>query len=414
MIEIHNTEVSGWEAAVRGMRNPMNSWEKSDSHWYTEINTDPVYYVGDNDLSLMKKLIAAGTDHSKFMRMINVTADVTAPLYWISEFDTYKVGTVRNSCSFMHKGVSKPFEISDFSIHDERVYEILSPMRINKSPLIYKYDTDEYKIYECSNGRKYRIYKNGKVISEPFECVDVTDRHRHFEERECIPSINPSGYYEINIGGRNGERWLLHRLVATVWLANEHNYATVNHIDGNKGNNCVENLEWCSLTDNIKHGFQNELYDNISSLHSKYIRWKNGHTVVDPWVKAEIIRDHKVNKLTIRQLSKKYDISESQANNMVSVNPCSENDLFLLCYTWENTINTLNTLRSIYIETKDNNIFQQIRCLLPCGYNQKFTVQLNYAVLRNIYHSRKDHKLDEWKQFCSWIEELPYYELITE
>lgn len=214
MIEIHNTEVSGWEAAVRGMRNPMNSWEKSDSHWYTEINTDPIYYVGDNDLSLMKKLIAAGTDHSKFMRMINVTADVTAPLYWWKEYDTYKVGTVANSCSTMHKIAAKEFTLDDFS-HEKL---------INSS------------------------------------CMEIQEQ-------------------------------------------------------------------------NIR-------------------------------------------------------ISPMQA---------------LLT-----TIECLNSYRNLYLETKDKKYWWQMIQLLPSSYNQKRTVQLNYAVLRNIYHSRKDHKLDCWKNFCKWIETLPY------
>ena len=100
MIKIENIEVFGWEAAIRGMRNPLNSWDKSDS--YINDLTDE-FVIGSNDLDLMKKLIASGSDHSKFMRMINVTVDITAPLYWWKEFDTYKVVTVRNSCSTMHK-----------------------------------------------------------------------------------------------------------------------------------------------------------------------------------------------------------------------------------------------------------------------------------------------------------------------
>ena len=220
MIEIHNTEVSGWEAAVRGMRNPMNSWEKSDSRWYTETNTDPVYYIGENDLTLMKKLISAGTDHSKFMRMINVTADVTAPLYWWKHADQYKVGTVTNSCSTMHKIAAKEFTLDDFS-HEKL---------INSS------------------------------------CMEIQE----------------------------------------------------------------------------------------------------------------------------------YNIRVSPMQALLT------------------TIECLNSYRSLYLETKDKKYWWQIIQLLPSSYNQKRTVQLNYAVLRNIYHSRKDHKLDEWRQFCSWIETLPYYELITE
>ena len=125
MIKFENTEVLGWKHAVRGMRNPLNSWEKSDSYWdydfdvtpegYTTIPYDITYKIGPNDLSLMKRLRNAGTDHRKFMRMLTVYVDILAPLYWWKEFDTYKVGTVANSCSTMHTIHKKEFDISDFS-----------------------------------------------------------------------------------------------------------------------------------------------------------------------------------------------------------------------------------------------------------------------------------------------------------
>ena len=203
MIKVENIEVFGWESATRGMRNPMNSWEKSDSYWDFPEYPD-IFVIGNNDLKLMQSLVKSGTDHSKFMRMINVTMDIIAPLYWISEHDTYKVGTVRNSCSFMHKGVSKPFEISDFSIND------------------------------------------------------------------------------------NSQQLLI-----------------------------------------------------------------------------------------------------------------------------EHIIPTLNRLRDVYIETKDDKIFESIRQILPSGYNQRYTWQANYQVCRSIYKSRQNHKLKEWKDFCNFLETLPYSELIT-
>lgn len=133
MLKIENTEVIGWEAAIRGMRNPMNSWEKSDSGWTTDgvgnndilVDTDYEGYcelkVGPDDQKLMRNLRNAGTDHRKFMRMITVYLDITAPLYWWKEFDTYKVGTVANSCSTMHKIAAKEFTFDDFSCeHLER------------------------------------------------------------------------------------------------------------------------------------------------------------------------------------------------------------------------------------------------------------------------------------------------------
>lgn len=113
MIRFENVETYGWEAAVRGMRNPKNSWSKSDSV-FNIIDSHP--HLGSNDKKLMATLREAGTDHRKFLRMIVVSVDITAPLYWLKEFDTYKVGTVANSCSTMHKIAAREFNYSDFSI----------------------------------------------------------------------------------------------------------------------------------------------------------------------------------------------------------------------------------------------------------------------------------------------------------
>lgn len=115
MIKLEKTEVFGWEAAIRGMRNPLNSWAKSDSKWCWNENCEAVYSIGEKDLDLMKRLCNGHADDRKFMRMLNVTVDITAPLYWWKEFDTYKVGTVANSCSTMHTIHTKPFTLDDFS-----------------------------------------------------------------------------------------------------------------------------------------------------------------------------------------------------------------------------------------------------------------------------------------------------------
>lgn len=225
MIKVENVEVYGWEAAIRGMRNPMNSWEKSDSYpavdcgkcgkieregCCTAEGRDCTgfycYEIGKNDFALMKSLVAAGPDHGKFLRMITITADITAPLYWYKEYDTYKVGTVANSCSTMHKIADKEFTLDDFS--------------------------HEY--------------------------------------------LNEKSLYMLN-----------------------------------------------------------------------------------------------------------------------------------------DTIQYLNAVREAFIETKDKHYWWQMIQLLPSSYNQRRTVQLNYAVLKNIYHARRNHKLNEWNHFCGWIERLPYAELIT-
>lgn len=141
MLKISNFEVMGWEHAIRGMRNPMNSWDKSDSYipnccgncdgcsdidCQNQPDMDGVFVLGSNDLGLMMKLRNSGTDHRKFMRMITVYLDITAPLYWWKEFDTYKVGTVANSCSTIHKIAEKEFTLEDFS-HEHLIdYDLYS------------------------------------------------------------------------------------------------------------------------------------------------------------------------------------------------------------------------------------------------------------------------------------------------
>ena len=153
MLKIENTEVLGWEAAIRGMRNPMNSWDKSDSEWVDPNETfihyehhigdmygrtvvddgydpdaKPYFQIGKNDLDLMKRLRNTGTDHRKFMRMITVYVDILAPLYWWKEFDTYKIGTVANSCSTMHKIHAKEFTLEDFS-HEHLIVAGLNSLK---------------------------------------------------------------------------------------------------------------------------------------------------------------------------------------------------------------------------------------------------------------------------------------------
>lgn len=236
MIKIENTEVVGWEHAIRGMRNPMNSWDKSDTIYMNmcfcdeseeaalaEICGGRAPIIKDNDHKLMMQLAKGGPVHGKFRRMITVYLDITAPLYWWKEFDTYKVGTVANSCSTMHKIHAKEFTLEDFS------HEHLSDA--SKTVLSYVID-------------------------------------------------------ELNM---SRERYL-------------------------------------SYDELSKH--------TKDKLNTKYPQYKK-------------------------------------------------------------------------------NIWWQMIQLLPTSYNQERTVMLNYEVLHNIYESRKNHKLDEWRTFCDWIEGLPYSEVIT-
>ena len=179
MIKIEHTDVYGFEAAIRGMRNPLNSWDKSDSQ---ELDCDlyecedcqfehlceerypRTYEVGENDLALMRKLAHAGDDHGKFARFINVTADITAPLYLWSEFDTYKVGTVANSCSKMHKLMDKPFEVSDFSW--EKVLAFDNDGYIEEQLNIFNDLRDAYLRFDeyYANGALHKNVKSKKDV----------------------------------------------------------------------------------------------------------------------------------------------------------------------------------------------------------------------------------------------------------
>lgn len=433
MIKFENTKVYGWEAAIRGMRNPMNSWAKSDTKYYDAcyeelcpgvsyldnskvVALDPPK-IGPNDLALMKKLRNAGTDHRKFMRYIQVAVDITAPLFWWAEFDTYKVGTVRNSCSFMHKGTSKQFAIDDFCFEDERVYEVLRDYNVKQYKLTYPYDTEEFKVWcDPYYNRKYRVYRNGKVIREQFEYTDEMGRKRIFEESEANIYQNVSGYYIVKFSGRNAGSLLLHRLIALVWIPNDDkNKIQVNHINGNKGDNSIENLEWVTSEDNIRKAWDAGLYNNNVSLHRRYISWKYSANRVPAFKRVEFMHDCRLG-LSCSQLAEKYRITSNQANNARYLMSHSVNEsLFQQCYIWEEIIGQLNELRYLYIETKDDRYFKALRALLPQGYMQRSTILLNYEVLANMAKkgSRRDHRLDEWRVgFMDWIKELPYSELI--
>lgn len=290
MIKIENAEIVGLEAAVRGMRNPMNSWEKSDSE-YTKFfidSDDPNsfvpagvtkkyigrerdgYKIGPNDYDLMTRLRNAGTDHRKFMRMITVYLDITAPLYWWKEFDTYKVGTVANSCSTMHKIAAKEFTIDDFS-HEH----------------LMSFDNSNY--WEEDSDNACFIDPGKKEVIVPMSLIS----------NYIIPMLN--------------------------------------------------------------------------AARDKYNE-----------------ADKKLKEVDLTEVERKYITSQKKL------------------FWW------------------------QMIQLLPSSYNQKRTVMLNYEVLANIYKSRHNHKLAEWRVhdtpeehrfrnknfasgkwgFCDWIESLPLSELI--
>lgn len=139
----------------------------------------------------------------------------------------------------------------------------IETLKSNQS-ITYRYLTNEYRIYTCKNGRKYKVFRNGMVIACAFELVDKLKRVRHYEEKKCNPTVSNTGYFEIFLGGRKGELWLLHRLVATCWLGKSNCKTVIEHINSNKSDNCVENLRWLTQEEynekyaNYVNGFKEE------------------------------------------------------------------------------------------------------------------------------------------------------------
>lgn len=407
MIKLENVVLASPEQMafiIEGMRNPMNSWEKSDSIFieedeYYDIlgNSGPAVgeenrsELGPDDLSLMQRLSNAGTEHRKYLRMMPVYVRITAPLYWWSEFDTYKVGTVANSCSKMHKLLSKPFEMSDFSFDKLPGYKF--------EPKQYRPEVDEdleewLEIPDAQDGwliSNYgRVKHNGKILS-------------------C--SIHSDGYIFSVFKSRKTGKYIqrpVHRLVAEAFLPVVIGKDVINHVDGNKMNNSVMNLEWCTQSENVKHAIDNHFTPRgLTTYQGKFSPEERQH-IKDLWDSGDYSR---------RKIAEMYGVSHTCVNDII-------NDRYRYA-TKENIfenfarpiIDTLNELRDSYFNSIDQGerkqIWYSIIQLLPSSYNQTRNVMLNYEVLANIYRQRKNHKLDEWREVCKWIETLPYSELIT-
>ena len=403
MIKFENTEVVGWKAAIRGMRNPMNSWDKSDS--YSAVDCSKCgkieregycskekrncigfecYEIGLNDYNLMMKLCNAGTDHRKFMRMIAVYVDITAPMYWWSEFDTYKIGTVANSCSKMHKMLSKPFEMNDFSFDQLPGYK--------NEPGQYIPDFDYSKeVWKEIASTGYKVSNMGRIRRGT---------------RILAGSYHSDGYTFMTISGKQIP---IHRFVANAFIPNPENKPEINHKDGNKKNNCVDNLEWVTRSENQKHAIDNRLQPKGLSTYTSKFTEEERQEIKDLWNSGEYSR---------RELARKYGVSHTCINDIINDKYRYTTKVNIFETVARPIVDTLNELRDDYIRETDEEtkkrIWYSILQLLPVSYNQRRTVMLNYEVLANIYKSRYNHKLDEWRVgFMEWIESLPYSELIT-
>lgn len=377
MIKFEHTEVFNFDGAFRGMRNPMNSWDLSDS--YTENGE---FHIGERDMDLAQRLIKAGPDHRKFLRQIFVGVDITAPRYWWTEYSTYKVGTVENSCSTMHRLTHKPFDISDFSCERMRGY---SPISKTFIPLPRE-DEEVWREFKDTN---YEISSEGRVKAK-YNQHRFEDGKRGYHEREIVGSKHKDGYLFVTI---NGKQYPKHRLVAELFVDNPCNKPFVNHIDGNKQNNRAENLEWCTQAENIEHSLKHGLQGkSVKTNPSKLL-----HLVPS----AQELYSKGLSK---RKIACELGVSHSTVTYLLEYEEPKNEFQELL-----KTINRLNVLREEYLATGDKECWYAMIQLLPQSYNQKRTVTMNYENLRNMYHGRQNHKLDEWSVgFMEWIDTLPY------
>lgn len=394
MIKIENTvtpSAEQWRSIILGARNPLNSWDKSDTVYDRSIEScgELPPELGENDYSLLMRLAKAGTTHAKYRRMITVYADITAPFYWWKEMDTYKIGTVSNGCSTMHCLTKKPFEVSDFSFE-----HLVGVKRKEDVGYEVEYSDTDYKNEEwrtIDGHTKYQVSNLGRIRDQTKGAMRK-------------PTVNSSNYKKTVMDGKN---LYIHRLVAIAFIDNPDNLPEVNHKDGNKWNNKVDNLEWVSKSDNAKHAVSMGLRDV-----NGYTRYKVAKSSrrFSPDEEAKI-REMYESGMTKQEISNVIGCANSVIGDLINGN--TYNKIKLTPYDRAKiTVDTLNELRDEYLKTKDKELWYAMIQLLPSSYNQKRTMMLNYEVLAGIYPTRKDHKLDEWHVFCDWIKKLPYSELI--
>lgn len=387
MIKIENIVTPSpeqWKSIIMGARNPMNSWDRSDSTFA------PKFHMGEKDHELLLKLAKSGGPHAKYRRMIVVYMDITAPLYWWKEFDQSKVGTVTNSCSTMHKLLSEPFEMNNFSFdklpgyrREVKQYRPIIDEDMERSEVWVHVDSE----YDVSNyGRVRHNFKN--------------------HSRILSGSLHLDGYLLVTL---HGKQTPVHRLVAEAFHSEEYaDGLCVNHKDGNKQNNFAENLEWVTISENCKHAIDNGLTPKRVKTYSGKFSEKERDKIKAEWDSGEI---------SVRKIAEKYGVSHTCIYDIINDKYKYADKQNLYKEVAKPYVDLLNELRDSYLRANDESaktiIWNSIIQALPSSYNQKRTVMLNYEVLSAMYRDRRNHRLDEWVEFCKIIETLPYSELIT-
>lgn len=403
-MKFEHTQVFNFDGALRGMRNPLESWSKSDSsvqygrpdnEWTVQqYQQDGVgFVIGPNDMNLAQRLIKGGSEHRKFLRQIMVSVDITAPLYWWSEMDTYSVGVTKNSTSTMHKIMSKPFTPDLFECEGMRGYKRV----VEQKPNEIDEDSEEWLPYPSDPN--YMVSNQGRVKHLSY----VSTSGRRMKERIIPGVLHQDGYIVVTmvLGNSKYKQISKHRIVAETWIPNPLNKPEVNHVDGNKQNNSVENLEWVTSAENQQHATHQHLQP------TKIVTYKGK---LSKSQRDEILLRYSTEDISRRALAQEYGVSHttisSLINNKYSYGEGYENEFekFLT------VLNTLNELRDEWLITKDAEVWKTLIEILPRNWLQTRTVTLNYEILRNIVHQRAGHKLTEWHQFIDWVKTLPYAE----
>lgn len=409
MIKVENIEPWGFEHAIRGMRNPMNSWDKSDSFSCADrltcegcpcegvddtcnstVGMEGVI-VGKNDLDLMRRLYKAGTEHRKYLRQIFVSMDITAPLYWWKEADTYRIGVTTNSCSTMHKLLSKPFEMDDFS------FDKLPGYKINVKQFVPE-------ISEEMVAKEFWVRIDGEYD------VSCYGRIRHnFKNHYRLlgGSKHKDGYIFVAL---HGTQTPLHRIVARYFHGQDYKEGlVVNHIDGNKQNNFADNLEWVTQADNVKHSVENGLQPKPVSTYKGKFSKEERDCIKQLW------EDGLMSK---REIARKYNVSHTCVCDIINDKYKYADSVNVYEEVARPLVDTLNELRDAWFDEEDadkkKHIWYAIIQLLPSSYNQRRTVTMNYENVMNIIRQRTGHKLDEWNQFVETLKGLPYITEIME
>lgn len=431
MLEIKTVEIAGFASAVQALRLPFGKECRSEiTHDYCGWVDDPDIknfhsecgvLFDDKDLALMANLTKNGDEHAKVVRGINVFAEISAPLSFWSEADTYRVGTERlSSESTMHTIGNGGISIYNFEV-PQILYDILGEKQkkeTTKKPLFIETPNELRSVTKTYFGRGYEIWNNGNIYALPFDTDEVLPngvvRSRHFDRKliKIGTTKNHQGYYQIRLGGRRGKTMLLHRVLAEAFIENPNGYEVVNHKDGDKSNCSISNLEWCTSSDNNKHAFENGL--NEISIKQRYLHYKLCHRWtnddIDAW------RKMRSNGETLKTIADLYGTTEKivcQYTNGDRYRYSSEySEWFELAKTYEDIINKINDFSALYKESGDFEFVIRIKEILPTSFIQKRVQMFSYQTLRRIYKQRRNHRLPMWHDFCEWIETLPFFKTI--